>query len=367
MTAAKQDNIFSDPDKLKNLLFSEKGSEIADRLSSSLEPGQAESALIGVVNRSQPGEIKPLIKLLFQHNSLKKLPELMWHVIGNADAKTRAILHRKVFPGLFTEGVEYQALYGALTLSRDIPRRRYLDELKIPLQKKDRTEMTKIRDRVLDLCPPEGFNVVNPCIGCGKTSRISLLKKTTDNRLYVWKQPANDSPRIRREFQQLVERSVVWKRLGISSALIFWDKDRKNLLQPYVNGTTLKQALNSTPLLTDPAHELLPPLIDLFQRMVTNNIYISGLNTENLIFSNSRWEIIDSGSITVMETPLIAWTKQSLQLRKKWARRESFSRTDIKNFLDRIESALGLRKATPLRKNLAKLHLKVTPKRKKVC
>jgi len=366
MKTLEQDKHFFDPDRLKRHLFSKKGSQAASRLSASLDSAKTESALIGVINRSRSGEIKPLIKLLFKHDTLKKRPELMWHVIEKADAKARATLHRKVFPDLFSEGVEYQALYAALTITNDTERLCYLQELKTPLDKRELSEMARIRDRVMDLTAPEGFILVNPCIGCGKTSRISLVKKKGGGRLYVWKQPANDSTAILKEYRRLIERSLIWKRLGISGRPISWGPDRKSLLQPYVKGITLEHAFKNTRLLKDPAHELLSPLIDVFNRTVKNTVFINSLNSENLIFGKSGWEVIDSGSIAVMETPLIAWTKQRQKLGQKWARRGTAGRADIKTFLDRIEDGLDLRTRSPFRKTLVKVHLKINQKRKKI-
>ena len=354
------------PDKLRQLLLSENGQRTAAKLSLAAPSKQIENALIGTVDGAEPEEINRLINLLFQHQTLTKLPELLWHVLRNADATGLAALHRNVFPDLYESGVEYQALYTALTLSNDHERNTYLSELKTLLENRDLSAIKNAADKILNISVPNGYQMVNPYIGAGKSSRISLLKKTDSHTLYVWKLPANDSDKIIQDFKRLIERSRVWNQLGLSKGQISWGPDKKSLLQPYVEGATLRQAFNNTDLLTDPDHELLLPLIEMFHRLASHKLFISGLNSENLIFSESSWRIIDSGSIVTMGSPRLAWTRQYKKLSKHWTRFDNIPIAATRIFLKRIETRLNLPEQNLFGKVFTKLSLKITRGRKHV-
>lgn len=342
MTTSKQDFLILQPTELKTLLLSDKGPETAEKLALDSRLKQAEEALIKAIDTTAPNETALLSDILFSHKTFKKNLELLWSIINNSDPACRAVLNRNILPNIFESGPEYQALYAVLTITSDHDRNIYLADLKTALAENDRDEIIQIRDNVLNLSVPDGFSMLKPLIGAGKSSRISLLQKNEDNTLYAWKQPVNDSDKIKNEFRQLVKRSSVWYQLGISKGEIFWAPDSKSILQQYIEGFTLRHAFKHTTLLTDPEHPLLPPLLKVFQKMVSNKMFISGLNSENFIFDKSNWLIIDSGSISRMSSSWLVWTKQYKRLGKHWARFDNIPKSSARIFLKRIEAGLDL-------------------------
>ena len=358
MSASKQDILKLQPTQLKTLLLSDKGQETAEKLSLDSRLKQTEKSLIKAIDTAVPNETAQLASLLLNHNLFKKNPELLWSFISNSDPTCRVVLHRNIFPDIFELGPEYQALYAALTITSDSNRSNYLAGLKTALIKNDRKKIISMRDRVLNLSVPDGFSMLEPMIGAGKSSRISLIQKNEDSTLYVWKQPGNDSDKIKNEFHQLVKRSSVWYQLGISKGEIFWAPDNKSILQQYIEGFTLRYAFKHTTLLIDPEHPLLPPLIKVFQQMVFNKIFISGLNTENFIFNNSNWFIIDSGSISRMRSPQLVWTRQYKRLSRHWARFDNVPKSSAITLLKRIEAGLNFPDKSLFRDILTRLFLK---------
>ena len=366
MSASKQDILKLQPTQLKTLLLSNKGPETAEKLSLDSRLKQTEESLIKAIDTAVPNETTQLSSLLLNHHMFKKNLELLWSFINNSDPTCRAVLHRNIFPDIFESGPEYQAMYAALTITSDSDRSNYLAGLKTALTKNDRKKIISMRDKVLNLSVPDGFSMLKPVIGAGKSSRISLLQKNEDNTLYVWKQPANDSDKVKNEFHQLVKRSSIWQQLGISKGEIFWAPDNKSILQQYIDGFTLRHAFKHTTLLTDPDHPLLPSLIKIFQQMVSNKIFISGLNTENFIFGQSNWSIIDSGSISRMSSPQLVWKRQYERLSRHWTRFDNTPKSSARTFLKRIETGLDLPDKSLFRDILTKLSLKTGWNNKKL-
>lgn len=189
---------------------------------------------------------------------------------------------------------------------------------------------------------PAGYEAVDDNIGSGKTSRVSLLRRLDDGELFAWKVPADDSVATREMLAILAGRSEVWHRIGVARGVAALAPDGTTLLQPYVDGRSLRSAFLDTDLLGDPDDPLLTPLAETFRRLAEARVSISGLNTENLIFDGVRWLVIDSGAIREWRSPWRAWAVQRRKIAKHWIRWDGLSRIDIDAFVGRIERLLRL-------------------------
>jgi SAM-dependent methyltransferase len=184
--------------------------------------------------------------------------------------------------------------------------------------------------------------MVEERIGAGKTSRVSLLRRTRDGERFAWKVPKDDSAASRKLLALLVRRSGEWHRIGVGPGEARIAPDGTTVLQPYVEGRSLRSAFRDTDLLRDPDDALLPPLAETFRRMVTARVSVSGLNSENLVFDGEIWLGIDSGAIREWPTAWRAWAIQRKKIAKHWIRWDGHSRGTVCRFVRRIQRRLGL-------------------------
>lgn len=189
---------------------------------------------------------------------------------------------------------------------------------------------------------PPGFELARENIGAGKSSRVSVVRRTADEALFAWKVPSGGKADGRDVFESLVRRSREWVRLGVAAGVVEFAPDGETLLQPYVAGTSLRKLFRESDLLSDPADPRLHPLADLFRDVVTAKVYVSGLNSENLIFDGERFQVIDSGAVRSMSSAYGAWRRQRTKLARHWVRFDGHPREAILTLLGRIEAALEL-------------------------
>ena len=193
---------------------------------------------------------------------------------------------------------------------------------------------------------PAGYELVDEHIGSGKTSRVSLLRRIADGERFAWKVPGDESAATREMLAILVERSEVWRRIGVARGVARIAPDGTTVLQPYVEGRTLRSVLKDTDLIRDPDDPLLPPLVETFRRMARARVSVSGLNTENFIFDGSRFMVIDSGAIREWRSPWRAWAIQRRKIKKHWIRWDGHSAEDVRGLVARIEAGLRLPRPT---------------------
>jgi hypothetical protein len=189
---------------------------------------------------------------------------------------------------------------------------------------------------------PGGFELIREEIGSGKTSMVSLVRRVEDGALFAMKTPRSSDPTSRALLGELVERSRVLAGLDIARGEIIFDPDGRVLLQPFVEGPSLRELFCETDLLTDPDDLHLPALIDLFARIIREGFFVSGLNAENLIFDGGRFEIIDCGALRPTVSAYGAWRRQRQKLLRHWIRFDDHNPGVIRAFLKRLQAGLGL-------------------------
>jgi hypothetical protein len=193
---------------------------------------------------------------------------------------------------------------------------------------------------------PAGFETVREHLGAGKTCVVRLVRRVEDGALFALKVPRADDPATRALLEELIERSRVLTRLGLAPGELRRDPTGRVLLQPFVEGPSLRSLLAETDLLTDAADPRLRDLAALFSRIVRARLCVSGLNSENLIFDGERFRIIDCGVIHRMVSGHGAWRRQREKLARHWVRFDGHGAATIEAFLDRLEASLDQPRAS---------------------
>lgn len=193
---------------------------------------------------------------------------------------------------------------------------------------------------------PDGYELVEESVGAGKTSLVSLVRRTRDGERFAWKVPADGSGESRETLNTLVTRSARWRRLGIARGEARHAPDGVTVLQPWVEGTSLRKLFRESDLLTDPDDAHLAALAEMFTKTASARVSVSGLNSENLLFDGEQWLVVDSGAIREWRTPWRAWATQRKKIVKHWIRWDGHDRDTVRTFVRRIEARLDLPKQT---------------------
>ena len=165
----------------------------------------------------------------------------------------------------------------------------------------------------------EAFEVIESDFGRGKHSRVSLVRGS-DQTLWIWKCPADDSKCHRTAFRKEIERARIWQQLELSNIEVTWHEDRRSLFRTYVPGVLALDRIQSREFWTDETY--VPErcaLAHLIVRAAQQRAYVSDLNPGNLIFDGCRWQVIDSGSIRFMDSPEATLKKYRQRLMRNWS------------------------------------------------
>jgi len=146
----------------------------------------------------------------------------------------------------------------------------------------------------------EHFKVVHKYKDCGHGVHgiISVVKRSSDGKLIVWKRPRSSSQRHQESFRQEIKKSKLWRKFGISQVKVCWHPDRQSLLKTLVKGPTLKQLLRKNPrLFSKPNSRSVKALGKFVKTIINSRHYVADVNRQNLVWDGKRWQLIDSSVI----------------------------------------------------------------------
>ena len=80
---------------------------------------------------------------------------------------------------------------------------------------------------------------------------------------------------------------------------VFWDQNKTGLIKTYLEGKFLIDYFkkDSEFWKKDAFKNEYSKLKVFFKQLISQNVFVKDLSTENLIFSDSRWSVIDSSDI----------------------------------------------------------------------
>ena len=206
-----------------------------------------------------------------------------------------------------------------------------------------RAQADAIRERAGAPSAPPGFEIVEAMAGMGKTSLVAKVRRVSDGALFAWKLGVSDAAETRVAMREQVERSHEWVRLGVSRSISIWSSDGRTLLQPWVEGDTLRAAMTSSQMLTNAADPRHAALLQMLKRLAAARRFVTGLNAMNLIYDGATWQFVDSDEIREYATASEAWDRQRHDLCRKWTRGPlAEHRADVEAFLAAADAAIDL-------------------------
>jgi tRNA A-37 threonylcarbamoyl transferase component Bud32 len=182
------------------------------------------------------------------------------------------------------------------------------------------------------------FKIINKDCGHGARSKVSIVKRKSDGKLLIWKQPLFDDRWHHESLRKEIKRAKLWRKFGISRVKVCWHPDKRSLLKTYIKGDTLEQILTKNPGFFSEKSRYLKTLRELLGLLINSKIYIYDLIGENLIFDGKRWHVIDSGSVRNRETRSETKQEYRQEFLKSWSKGLPEDEINsLKSFLDSLK------------------------------
>lgn len=184
------------------------------------------------------------------------------------------------------------------------------------------------------------FKIIRENCGHGARSKVSIIKRKSDGKLFIWKQPLLDDEWHHESLRKEIKYAKFWRKFGTSNVKVCWHHDRRSLLKTYIKGDTLDQILKKNPEFFSGKSMPLKALRELIGFLINSKHYIYDLISENLVFDGSKWHIIDSGSISYMNSRSRAKQEYKEKFLKNWSKKLSSEKDidSLKSFLESVKS-----------------------------
>ncbi len=186
----------------------------------------------------------------------------------------------------------------------------------------------------------EKFRIVHRDCGRGARSKVSIIKRKSDGKLLIWKQPLFDDKWHHESLRKEIKYAKFWRKFGVSKVKVCWHRDGRSLLKTYIKGSTLDQILKKNPEFFSGKSRPLKSLRELLGLLINSKYYIYDLIGENLIFDGNRWHIIDSGSVRYRGTRSGVKQEYKEEFLRIWPKLLSSEHEveSLRSFLDSIKS-----------------------------
>lgn len=186
----------------------------------------------------------------------------------------------------------------------------------------------------------EHLEVIHRVCGKGKHSRVSVVRRESDGKLFIWKRPVSSSHIHKEAFKKEFKKSKFWRKHGLSKVEVRWHPDRRSLLKTLVKGPTLRDVLKEDRhFFYKKGNKKYSALKEFFWLLVKSGHYIGDVSPKNIAWDGQRWQIIDSSSIHEKENRSSLKQKYREKILNKWVINFKFRGKDIislKSFADSI-------------------------------
>ena len=163
------------------------------------------------------------------------------------------------------------------------------------------------------------MEIIEEDFASGKHARVSLVRMP-DQTLLVWKRPHDESKAHQMSFRKEIQRALQWRALGLSTVDVRWHDDQRSLLRTYVPGVTATERFKDREFwVGDACAKQRLALARLFRHAAHQCAYVTDMHPKNLIFDGLRWQVIDSGSIRLRDSPESTLQKYREKLIEKWS------------------------------------------------
>lgn len=166
----------------------------------------------------------------------------------------------------------------------------------------------------------EHFDIIIKDYCHGARSKVSIIRRKSDGKLFILKQPLLDDDWHHESLQKEIRYSKYWRKFGISKVKIYWYSDKRSLLKTYIEGKTLEDMLKEGSLRFSVENQSLKALRKFFGLLIGSKRYIGDLISENLVFDGEMWHVIDSGSIGDEESHSNVRQKYKIRFLESWSK-----------------------------------------------
>lgn len=293
----------------------------------------------------------------------------------SADERQRRYLRRRVLGPVLGKAAAFDAIDVGLTLSDPARRADHLTRVRDAIQHGDDLALRDLIDAAIWWSMPDGYELVRPFIGAGKTSRVGLVRRIEDGAEFAWKIPESDSAASTRALLEVAARAREWVRLGANPDPALVAPDGRTVLQRYVDGVTLHGLLQGIPrspqqsTLAEERDTLISTapgvaLAAMFASMARGGAFVSGLNPKNLIYDGDRWHVIDSGSVQRTANVAEAFALQRRSALLQWTRWTPGAAGEAAGVFQVVRRQLNLGWSAPLQAQWVRMHRVVLRRRR---
>lgn len=176
-------------------------------------------------------------------------------------------------------------------------------------------------------------------LGSGKRGVVFLVEDINNKELMALKIAKHDDAETLDSFKRESEKQVAYEKSKITYSRIF-SEDSNWILKELVTGERADAWVKKWNLAKDPKGGVqMKALIDLLKQISSQSIYIGDLNPTNLMWSQNKWIIIDSGDATYNVDPKTARLRFVEKNKARWKKyfddqqKRSVFETELENGL----------------------------------
>jgi predicted Ser/Thr protein kinase len=176
-------------------------------------------------------------------------------------------------------------------------------------------------------------------LGSGKRGVVFLVEDINNKELMALKIAKHDDAETLDSFKRESEKQMAYEKSKITYSRIF-SEDTNWILKELVTGERADAWVKKWNLSKDPkGGAQMKALIDLLKQISSQSIYIGDLNPTNLMWSQNKWIIIDSGDATYNVDPKTARLRFVEKNKDRWKKyfddqqKRSVFETELENGL----------------------------------
>lgn len=155
-------------------------------------------------------------------------------------------------------------------------------------------------------------------LGSGKRGVVFLVEDIKNKELMALKIAKYDDAETLDSFKRESEKQLAYEKSKITYSRIF-SEDTNWILKELVTGERADIWIKNWNLTKDPLGGIrMKALINLFNQISSQSIYIGDLNPTNLMWSNNKWTLIDSGDATYHLDPAMARIRFVEKNKARW-------------------------------------------------
>jgi hypothetical protein len=259
-------------------------------------------------------------------------PQLIAQAIYYGDGKSKLLrrVGRYILSQDHTHGGLWDAISVAVQFSNNNKRRAILDTAQLLLAQENFGALDRFLDENRPYHIPNGYRMVKDPLGFGKNGRVALVENEKTGDLFAWKIPTNDNTENIKSLKKELEIAQEWRKAGLTEMTTLPTPDGVSILKSFQDGKTLKTLIETEDLLGNRDSAVYKSLLQYVVNIGLKKIEISGVNSENIIYSNGRWNLIDGYEIHYLDSRKEAFARSAEEMKERWLDKSTSDSIDTK-------------------------------------